>query len=95
MREFQKAFQTMVEENQDLFDTFTAVHDAYVLNPEMNKEKFNSVGGEVVEIIRDHERKLCSQMGKGQFSKFTHTLSDKFWGEVRKKYAKIDFVGVR
>lgn len=95
MTAYQKSFQTMLEQNKELFDTFQHVHDAYVLNPDANKAKFNEVGREVTDVIREAERKLCAQMGKGQFSKFTQNLSEKFWNEVRKVYPKIDFVGVQ
>ncbi len=92
---YQTAFQNMLEQNKDLFEKFQAVHDAYVMNPDINKAKFNELGREVTDVIREYERKLCAQMGKGQFSKFTQNLSEKFWGEVRKVYPKIDFVGVQ
>ncbi|MCX8008418.1 MAG: hypothetical protein N3A54_01805 [Patescibacteria group bacterium] len=95
MRAYQKAFQTMIEQNKELFDTFKHIHDAYVLNPEANKQKFDDIGKDVVEIIREADRRLCAQMGKGMYSKFTQNLSEKFWGEVRKLFPKIDFVGVR
>lgn len=95
MRAFQESFQKMLVENKDLFDQFTAVHDAFVMNPEMNKTKFNELGREVTDLIREYERRLCAQMGKGMYSKFTQNLSEKFWGEVRKVYPKIDFVGVQ
>lgn len=84
----------MLEQNKELFDSFQLVHDSYVLNPEVNKAKFNDIGKEVTDVIREYERKLCAQMGKGQYSKFTQNLSEKFWMEVRRVFPKIDFVGV-
>ena len=48
-----------------------------------------------MDSIRDYDRKLCAQMGKGQYSKFSEQLSEKFWAEVRKIFPKIDFVGVK
>ena len=95
MREYQKAFQTMVAQNKELFDQFQQIHDQYVLNPDANKARFNESGKEIVEVIREAERRLCAQMGKGMYSKFTQNLSEKFWAEVRKIYPKIDFVGVQ
>lgn len=95
MAEYQKAFQTMLEQNKQIFDQFKEIHDGYTADPSTWKGMFNDVGGQVVDIIRDTERKLCATMGKGQYSKFTQNLSDKFWNEVRKVYPKIDFVGVK
>ena len=85
----------MVEQHKDLFDSFQQVHDQYVMNPDANKGRFNDLGKEVVDVIREAERKLCAQMGKGMYGKFTQNLSEKFWAEVRKIYPKIDFVGVQ
>lgn len=95
MSEYQKAFQIMLEQNKELFDQFKEIHDAFSLNPNANKEKFNEIGREVTDVIREYDRKLCAQMGKGQFSKYTQNLSEKFWGEVRKVFPKIDFVGIQ
>jgi hypothetical protein len=94
MREYQKAFQTMIAQNKELFDRFQAIHDAFVLNPHANKAKFNDVGKEVTDVIREYERRLCAQMGKSMYSKFSQNLSEKFWREVRAAFPKIDFVGV-
>lgn len=95
MTAYQQSFQTMLEENKELFDQFKEVHDAFSINPNANKEKFNEIGREVTDVIREYDRKLCAQMGKGQYSKYTQNLSEKFWGEVRKVYPKIDFVGIQ
>lgn len=95
MRAYQESFQKMLEDQKELFDQFTQIHDAYVLNPDANKAKFNELGREVTDVIREYERRLCAQMGKGMYSKFTQNLSEKFWGEVRKIYPKIDYVGVQ
>lgn len=94
MTKYRQAVQEMLEENKDLFDSFTQVHDAYVLNPEMNKGKFNSIGSEIMDVIRDYERKLCAKMGAGQYSKFSTNLSEKFMEEIQKIYSKIMFIGI-
>ena len=85
----------MTEENKKLFDTFCAVHDAFVLNPDANKARFNEIGSEVMDIIRSYERILCGKTESGQYGKFSANLSQKFWDEVRKVYPKIDFVGIK
>jgi len=84
----------MLEENKELFDNFTAVHEAYVVNPEMNKARFNEIGRDVMDVIRDYERILCGKTESGQYGKFSSNLSQKFWDEVRRVYPKINFVGV-
>ncbi len=83
----------MIADNQELFDTFKGIHDAYVLNPELNQAKFNDIGREVVDVIREYERRLCGNMNSGAYGAFSQNLSQKFWDEIRKVYKKIDFVG--
>ena len=93
MRQYQKFFQQMIDDNKELFDNFTSVHEAYVLNPELNQQRFNQIGGEVVDLIHEYERKLCGNMNSGAYGAFSSNLSQKFWDEIRKVYKKIDFVG--
>ncbi len=95
MQKYQTMFTRMIDENKELFDNFTAVHDAFVLNPDMNKDRFNQIGSEVLDIIRQYERILCGKTESGQYGKFSTGLSQKFWDEIRKVYRKIDFVGVK
>lgn len=85
----------MLEENKELFDEFRAIHDAYVINPQINQAKLNSAGEPVMEVIREYERTLVSKMGAGKYSKFSANLSEKFMDEVRKIFPKINFVGIK
>lgn len=95
MQKYQAMYLRMTGENRELFDNFRAVHDAFVLNPDMNKARFNEVGAEVMDVVRDYERILCGKTESGQYGKFSGNLSQKFWDEVRKDFRKIDFVGVK
>lgn len=95
MQKYQTIFERMLEENKELFDTFTAVHDAFVLNPDANKTRFNEIGSEVLDVIREYERILCGKTESGQYGKFSGNLSQKFWDQVRNVYRKIDFVGIK
>jgi hypothetical protein len=94
MTKYRAAVQEMLDANKELFDSFTQVHDAYVLNAAANQAKFNAIGSEVMDVIRDTERKLCAKMGAGQYSKFSMNLSEKFMEEIKKIYSKIMFIGV-
>jgi hypothetical protein len=92
---YQQYYQEMIDQNKKLFADFQDIHDQYVLEPAKNQDKFNVIGAQVVEVIRDYERKLCGHSEKGQFGKFSQNLSDKFWALVRADFRKIDFVGVK
>jgi trehalose-6-phosphate synthase len=85
----------MIVDNKELFDTFSGIHDAYVLNPEVNQEKYNHIGNDILEVIREYERKLCGNMNSGSYGAFSQNVSQKFWDEIRKVYRKIDFIGAK
>ena len=95
MTQYKLFFEKMVSENKELFDNFSDIHREYMLDPHKWQKLFNEYGGEVVEIICDYERKLCATSEKGQFGKFSTTLSTRFWAEVKKVFPKIELVGVK
>ena len=84
----------MLEENKELFSEFKPIHDAYMVNPAANQAKYNAIGSDVMDVIREYERKLCAKMGAGQYSKFSMNLSEKFMEEIKTIYPKIMFIGV-
>jgi len=94
MTKYRTAVLQMLEENKELFDEFKPIHDAYVINPAANQAKYNTIGGTVMDVIRDYERKLCAKMGAGQYSKFSMNLSEKFMEEIKSIYPKIMFIGI-
>lgn len=95
MQKYQKVYRLMVDQNKELFTRFQQIHDAYALNPEVNKTKFNEIGSEVLDVIRHYEQVLCGKIESGGLGKFSTNLSQKFWDEVRKDFPKIDFVGIK
>ena len=94
MREYQKMVAKMTEEHKELFDNFKDIHNEYALNPQQWQKLFNQYGAEIVEIIRDYDRRLCANMATGKYGRFSIKLSEKFWAEVKKIFPMIDFVGV-
>lgn len=94
MQKYQQYFQMMIEENKDLFDNFTLIHDSFVLAPDINQAKFNAIGSEILDVVRDYERRLCGKSESGKFGKFSSKLAEKFWDEIRKVYSKIDRIGI-
>ena len=95
MAAYKKSVQEMIDNNQELFNKFKVIHDKYVVNPFLYQAEFNAIGGEVTEIVRDYERRLCRNMSTGKYGQFSANLSQKFWDELKKIYAKIDFIGVQ
>lgn len=95
MVKYKEYYKEMIANNKELFDSFKEVHDNFVKNGDEWKSMFNEVGKNVVEVIRDYERRLCASQESGMYGKYSSKLADKFWDQVRKEYPKIDFVGVK
>lgn len=91
---YKEYFEKMIEQNKDLFDEFAAIHSRYISEPIRYQAIFNTLGAQVTEIVRDWDKRLCSAMGRGVYSQYSQTLSEKFWGEVRKMFSAIDRVGI-
>jgi hypothetical protein len=83
----------MIEANKEAFDEFTRLHFEYTSNPEKNQEKFNKEGEKILKIIHEWEDRLCRTQEK-TYSQYAGGLADKFWGEVRAHYPKIDSIGI-
>ncbi len=95
MTKHEEYYIKMVEENQEVFNAFMEIHDKYAKDYKTWQTEFNNQGKKVVEIIREWERRLCQHSERGQYGKFSGSLSEKFWIIVRKDFPKIDFVGVK
>ena len=83
----------MEEQNQALFDRFQIIHDQFLLD-RSNQTEFHEVGREVLDVIRDWERRLCSGMERGQFAGYSAKLSEKFWQKVKSRFSLIEEVGL-
>lgn len=94
MPKYKEVFSDMIEYNKDLFDTFEDVHKKYDLNPKKYQELFNLRGEKVLQVIRKYENILCGKSESGKYGKFSSTLSDKFWTEIRTHFPLIDKVGL-
>ncbi len=92
---YKQYFILMEEQNKQLFADFFRIHQLFELEGAKHEAKFHQVGQQVVDVIRDWDRRLCSAMGRGAFSQYSQKLSEKFWAEARKTFPLIDKVGVR
>lgn len=94
MTKYKSVFNDMLKKHKELFIRFKITHDLYAGDPKTHKAEFNQQGKIIVEIIREYENLVCGKSENSGYGKFSSTLSDKFWGEVRKNYPRIDFVGI-
>lgn len=90
-----KFYELMTERNSELFDEFQIIHDKFVLNPNESADLFHKQGREVLDVIRDWERRLCAGMERGVNAVYSQKVSEKFWGEVKKRFSLIEKVGLR
>ena len=84
----------MMETHKALFDEFRLIHSKYMSDPDTHQIEFNKKGQPIMEIIRDYEKRLCAHSEGSGYGKFSSSLADKFWKEVRLIFPKIDFIGV-
>lgn len=94
MTKYREYFERMITTEKAAFDAFTKLHMQYSMNQDELQDKFNVEGTKIVTIIREWENKLCSTSDKAGYGGYTSNLSEKFWGEVRKSFPLIDYVGV-
>jgi len=94
MTKYREYFERMITSEKQKFAEFTKLHMQFSLDQDGLQEKFNIEGGKIVTIIREWENKLCSSSDKAGYGGYTSNLSEKFWGEVRKSFPLIDYVGV-
>lgn len=94
MTKYREYFERMVTSEKEKFDAFTKLHMQYSMDQDALQEKFNTEGIKIVTVIREWENKLCYTSDKAGYGGYTSNLSEKFWGEVRKSFPLIDYVGV-
>ncbi len=94
MVKYKQQVLDMLEANKELFESFSLIHAKYVDEPQVFQEEFNQIGQKAVRIIQRWENMLCSKTESGKYGKFSQSLSENFWKEIRMRFPKIDYVGV-
>lgn len=94
MIKYKEYFKEMCGQNKKLFDEFLFIHNLYKDNKKANQVVFNELGLQVRHVVEDWDRRLCGRMERGSNASYSAKLSEKFWGEVKKIFPLIDFVGV-
>jgi hypothetical protein len=95
MTKYKQYFQQMVDKHEADFAAFQPIHDGYKQDRKKWSKQFHSEGQKVVDIIREWEQRLCSGMERGNNAVYSAQLSEKFWGEVKKRFSHIELVGVK
>ncbi len=94
MVKYKKAFKEMLEDNSNLFNRFKQLHDQYAQDKQNYKNQFNEEGTKILRVIRRYENALCAKSENSSYGKFSASLSDKFWEEIRSYLPLIDQVSI-
>lgn len=92
---YKKFYDLMMAKNVELFKQFSAIHAGFAMDQAKWAEQFHSVGRDVLDVVRDWERRLCSGTEKGGYGQYSAGLADKFWAAVRDQFPLIGEVGVK
>lgn len=93
MAKYKEVLSEMLEIHKDLFASFKKIHDKFAKEPKKYQKQFNEEGQDVLRIIQKWENILCSKSESGKYGKFSTSLSDKFWSEIRQHFPLIGKVG--
>lgn len=94
MAKYKEFYELMIKQNKEDFDAFQKVHDNFVKDPEKYKAKFNELGRDIQDTVREYENRLCRQSEGAGNSKFTTALAEKFQAEVKSHFSKINQIGL-
>jgi hypothetical protein len=92
---YKQYYQEMMDLHEDEFAKFQPIHDGYKIDRKKWSKQFHQDGQKLVDIIREWEGRLCAGMERGNNAVYSAKLSEKFWGEVKKRFSHIELVGVK
>lgn len=91
---YKEFYELMLKQNKEAFDEFKIIHDKYMEDPKKWSAKFNELGRDIQDIVREYENRLCRQSEGAGNSKFTTALAEKFQKEVSLHFPKINHIGM-
>ncbi|MBQ6436014.1 hypothetical protein IJJ27_00430 [bacterium] len=80
--------------NQADWEKFKAVHDRFQKDPDANRDEFNRVGSDFLDIVRGYERRLCGGMERTTNAYYSSNVCDTYWKLVRTDFPLIDQIGL-
>ncbi|MFC1654048.1 hypothetical protein ACFL1M_04340 [Patescibacteria group bacterium] len=83
------------EKHSNQLKNFKKIHDEYAKDRKNNQEKFNSEGKKIMEMLRTYENILCGKQERSDMARYSSSLSEKYWAEIKKDFPYIDFIGVK
>ena len=95
MTKIQTVISELKEKHQKELDSFQSIHNAYMRDRKSNQKKFNDEGIKIMEILRHYEKILCGKQERSDMARYSSSLSEKYWLEIKKDFPMIDFVGAK
>ena len=95
MTKYKKQVQEMLEAHKDVFDSFRELHAMYADDPKTWQAEYNEKGKPVMILLQRYVNNLCAKSESTKYGKFSDQLADKFWGEIRIIFPKIDYIGMQ
>lgn len=92
---YKRFYELMTEQNAQMLDEFQVIHDGFVADADKWETQFHAVGRDVLDVMRDWERRLCSGMERGKNALYSQGVSEKFWTEIKKRFSHIELVGLK
>lgn len=92
---YKQYYRLMKEKNEALFTAFQPIHDGYQKDKETFEKEFHTKGLQILDLIRDWERRLCYGTEKGKYASYSAKLAEKFWEEIKKELPLVEQIGVK
>ncbi|MBQ6438028.1 hypothetical protein IJJ12_01440, partial [bacterium] len=90
----QKFYELLKENQPARYSEFKKIHEAFAADPEANRDEFNRIGQDFVQLVRSYERRLCGGMERTKNAFYSTGVSETYWKLVREDFPLIDQVGV-
>jgi len=95
MTKIQTVIKELREKHPIQLEDFQNIHNAYMRDRKKYQDTFNQKGKEILKILRKYENILCGKQERSNMAKYSSSLSEKYWLEIKKDFPMIDFVGAK
>lgn len=90
----QQTYDLLKQNQAGLYQDFAKIHAEFSQNQTKNRDQFNRIGRDFINIVRAYERRLCGGMERTNNSVYSTGVSEKYWALIRQDFPLVDQVGV-
>lgn len=95
VQKYKQYYKLMQSNNEKLLQQFKKIHDGFASDPSSWEDQFHAVGRDVLDVMRDWERRLCSGTERGNYALYSVKLAEKYWNEIKHDFPLIEQVGLK